>query len=42
MPFQIIIGSKSVDDQFEFKELNGITENLSVSEIIIKIKKLKG
>jgi prolyl-tRNA synthetase len=42
VPFQIIIGSKSVDDQFEFKELNGITENLSVSEIIIKIKKLKG
>jgi len=33
IPFQIIIGSKSTDDKFEFKELNGKTETLSLGEI---------
>ena len=42
VPFQIIIGSKSSEDRFEFKELNAKTEMLTVDEIIKKIKKLKG
>ena len=42
VPFQIIIGSKSSEDKFEFKELNAKTEMLSIDEIIKKIKKLKG
>ena len=42
MPYQIIIGSKSSDDKFEFKELNAKTEMLTIDEIVKKIKKLKG
>ncbi|MFN5027044.1 MAG: His/Gly/Thr/Pro-type tRNA ligase C-terminal domain-containing protein, partial [Candidatus Fonsibacter sp.] len=42
VPFQIIIGSKSSEDKFEFKELNAKTEMLTIDEIIKKIKKLKG
>jgi len=37
IPFQIIIGSKSGDDKFEFKELNNKTETLSLDEIISKL-----
>ena len=37
IPFQIIIGSKSGDDKFEFKELNNKTETLSLNEIISKL-----
>ena len=33
IPYQIIIGSKSTDDQIEFKEINGKTETLSFDEI---------
>ena len=33
IPYQIILGSKSTEDKFEFKEINGKTENLSSDEI---------
>jgi prolyl-tRNA synthetase len=37
IPYQIIIGSKSKDDQIEFKEINGKTETLSLEEIKNKL-----
>ena len=37
IPFQIILGSKSIKDKFEFKELNGKTEILSLVEIEKKL-----
>ena len=37
IPFQIILGSKSTDDKFEFKEVNGKTETLSLEEIKNKL-----
>ena len=39
VPFQIIIGSKSQDDKFEFKEIGESTELLSIKNIIEKLKK---
>jgi len=33
VPYQIILGSKSTDDKFEFKEVNCETETLSLDEI---------
>ena len=33
IPYQIILGSKSADDKFEFKEIYGETKNLSLKEI---------
>ena len=39
IPFQIIIGSKSEDDKFEFKELNSNSETLSLEDIKLKFKK---
>jgi len=33
VPYQIILGSKSIRDKFEFKEVNGKTENLTIEEI---------
>jgi len=33
VPYQIILGSKSTDDKFEFKEVNGKTEAKSLEEI---------
>ena len=38
IPFQIIVGSKSQEDKFEFKEIGEKTELLSVKKIIEKIK----
>merc|ERR1711991_803382 len=38
IPFQIIIGSKSEKDKFEFKELNSESEILSLEEIKSKLK----
>ena len=38
IPYQIIIGSKSEGDNFEFKELNGASEILSLEKIKSKIK----
>jgi prolyl-tRNA synthetase len=33
VPYQIILGSKSTDDNLEFKEVNGKTEILPIEEI---------
>ena len=42
IPYQIILGSKSTKDNFEFKEINGKTEKLSLEEIKNKlINKIK-
>ncbi len=38
VPYQIIIGSKSKNDQFEFKEINGETQILSLKNIKEKLK----
>ena len=38
VPHQVIIGSKSDNDHFEFKELNSKSEILSLENIKIKIK----
>ena len=37
VPYQIILGSKSTDDKFEFKEVNGKTKIMSLDEIINKL-----
>ena len=37
IPYQIILGSKSTDDKFEFKEINGSTEILSLEDIKNKL-----
>ena len=37
IPYQIVLGSKSTDSQFEFKELNGKTEILPLEEIKKKL-----
>ena len=39
VPYQIIIGSKATDDKFEFKEINGNTETLSLEQIEKKLLK---
>ncbi len=39
IPFQIIIGSKSENDRFEFKELNNKSEMLSLENIKSQLKK---
>ena len=39
IPYQIIIGSKSKGNNFEFKELNSQSEILSLEKIKLKIKK---
>tara|TARA_B100001741_G_C16254281_1_gene459964 strand:- start:279 stop:680 length:402 start_codon:yes stop_codon:yes gene_type:complete len=41
VPFQIIIGKKSNNNLFEFKETGKDTQNLSVEQIIKNIKKEK-
>ena len=38
IPFQIIIGSKSHDEKFEFKEINNEIQILSIEEIKLKLK----
>jgi len=40
-PYQIVIGKKSENDLFEFKETGGDTQNLSLNQIIEKINKQK-
>jgi len=37
IPYQIILGSKSIDGKFEFKEINGKTESLSLEDIKNKL-----
>ena len=39
IPFQIIIGSKSEENKFEFKELNSTSEMLSLEDIKSKLKR---
>ncbi len=39
IPFQIIIGSKSEENKFEFKELNSEAQLLSIENIKSKLKK---
>ena len=39
VPYQIIIGSKSEQDKFEFKELNLESEILNLESIKSKLKK---
>ena len=39
IPYQIIIGSKSEEDKFEFKELNSQSELLNLNDIQSKLKK---
>jgi prolyl-tRNA synthetase len=39
IPYQIILGSKSTNDKFEFKEINGETVSLSLEEIKNKLIK---
>ena len=39
IPFQIIIGSKSEENKFEFKELNSESEMLSLEDIKSKLKR---
>ena len=41
IPYQIIIGSKSVQDKFEFKELNSTSEVISLNSILSKLKNKK-
>jgi prolyl-tRNA synthetase len=37
VPYQIILGSKSTDNKFEFKEVNGKTKTMSLEEIKNKL-----
>jgi len=37
IPYQIILGSKSTDDKFEFKEINSEAKTLSLDEIKKKL-----
>ena len=39
IPYQIIIGSKSEEEKFEFKELNSKSEILNLNDIQLKLKK---
>ncbi|MDC1124347.1 proline--tRNA ligase [Pelagibacteraceae bacterium] len=39
IPYQIIIGSKSEEEKFEFKELNSKSEILNLEDIQLKLKK---
>ena len=39
VPYQIIIGSKSAEDKFEFKELNSKSDMLSLEDIKSQLKK---
>ncbi len=39
IPYQIIIGSKSAQDKFEFKELNSKSDMLSLEDIKSQLKK---
>jgi prolyl-tRNA synthetase len=37
IPYQIILGSQSTEEKFEFKEVNGKPDNLSIEEIKKKL-----
>ena len=38
VPYQIIIGSKSTDKEFEFKEVNGKSKLMGLADIIKKLE----
>ena len=38
VPYQIIVGSKSTDTKFEFKEVNSASSILNLEEIKLKLK----
>ena len=38
VPYQIIVGSKSENEKYEFKEVNSKSEMLSLDKIKIKLK----
>ena len=38
IPNQIIIGSKSINDKFEFKEINGESSVVDLQKIKLKLK----
>ena len=38
IPYQIIVGSKSTNDNFEFKEVNTVSQTMSLSDIMSKLK----
>ena len=37
IPYQIILGSNVLEDKYEFKELNGVSKNLSLDDIMKKL-----
>ncbi len=39
IPFQIIVGSKSQKEEFEFKEIDGVSKMLNTKNILIELKK---
>ena len=39
IPYKIILGSKSSDSKLEFKNVGNKAENLTIEEIINKLKK---
>ena len=39
VPYQIIIGSKSSDNKFEFREVNGESSVIDLQNIKLKLKK---
>ncbi len=41
IPYQIILGSKSSGDKFEFKEINSDTKTMSLEEIVNKLTNKK-
>ncbi len=41
IPYQIILGNKSTENKYEFKEVNGKTETLSLEEIKNKLKSIR-
>ncbi len=38
IPYQIIVGSKSTNNNFEFKEVNTESQAMSLSDIVSKLK----
>ena len=41
IPYQLILGNKTEGDLFEFKEINGETQKLSIEEVASQILKAK-
>ena len=41
IPYQLILGNKTEGDLFEFKEINGETQKLSIEDAVSQILKAK-